>query len=204
MTRACFMTGRTLREHLVESGHTTEREGHEQLVETDRAPASAFMQSWQPSIGLCLEASPFSGCVSKNTCCMAQPGPVQLTCELIHSRMQLLENTPAVPARRLKRATKAHLNLTSHLRRIQTSPGSNPKNFGRSSISSDEDDGSFEPQPTVSCPKQSLTPWLAALSIFAAICNATPASLNDIADRRDIQQQECQRHQRCRDSQTGK
>ena len=63
---ACFMTGRTLREHLVESGHTTEREGHEQLVETDRAPASALIQSWQPSIGLCLEASPISGCVQEH------------------------------------------------------------------------------------------------------------------------------------------
>ena len=49
-------------------------EGHEQLVETDQAPASAWMQSWQPSIGLCLEASPCSRCVSKNTCCTAQPG----------------------------------------------------------------------------------------------------------------------------------
>ena len=38
---------------------------------------------------------------------MAQQGPVQLTCELIHSRMQLLENTPAVPARRLRSATEA-------------------------------------------------------------------------------------------------
>ena len=33
-------TGGNWWEHLVESGPTTEREGHEQLVETDRAPAS--------------------------------------------------------------------------------------------------------------------------------------------------------------------